>query len=289
MKRTRAGIVKTLRSFLPARLRRFRISRKALARRTIPALLTAALVAVLVFIPAYRFETPDHRLTRFELAQMFESVLESCRVSAQPDNLPEYSDLNDDQLFSVYRTLSCHIIRGYPDFQFKPDEYLRNIETISYLQRLMLFLREVKPDSDAGRQIVRLMAYQDSPAEVLAGNLSSFMPEELSEPAGFSDREVVAELIATVIGQPRPINIDGRVINAFTGRPLARAFVASGKIATVTDDQGFFRISYPLTGLEEVTIMAAAENFQPVELKKNIKFNQNIVFRLKPAKAPTAF
>jgi hypothetical protein len=265
--------------------RRLRISRSALKRRMAPALMTFVLVSILVFMPAYRFEASDPRLTRLELAQMFETVLESCRVAAQPDALPEYSDLNDEQLFGVYRTLSCGIMSGYPDSKFKPCEFLRNIETVGYLQKLVLFLRQVKPESDVGRQLVRLMAYQDSPAEAMSGKLSSFMPEQLNEPSGFTDREVMAELVAAFIGQLHPKSLEGHIINAVTGRPLARAFVASEKVATVTDKLGFFRIEYPVAGLEEVAIMAVAENFQPVELKKNIKFNQNIVLRLKPAKS----
>jgi len=266
------------------KFRRLRISRSALKRRIFPASVTFALVSILVFMPAYRFKEPDNRLTRLDLAQMFESVLESCRIAAQPDMLPEYIDLDDEQLFSVYRTISCNIVKGYPDSRFKPHEFLRNIETIGYLQNLIRFLRLVKPDSDAVRQLVRLMAYQDSPVEFMAGSMSSFMPVSLHDPSGYTDREVMAELIATVIGQLRPVALKGRIVNAISGKPLARAFVAGENVATVTDENGFFSIEYPAANFDQVTIMAAAENFQPIELKKNIKFSQNIVIRLKPSK-----
>ncbi len=267
------------------KMRRLRISRSALERRAGPALMTFILVATLIFMPAYRFDSPDNRLTRFELAQMFETVLESCRVAAQPDALPGYTDMDDEQLFAVYRTLSCGIMRGYPDLKFRPEEFVRNIETIGYLQKLVQFLRKVKPDSDAGQKLVRLLAYQDSPAAVMAGNMSSFMPGSLHEPSGFADRETMAELIGSVIGQCRPGSLDGQIVNALTGKPVAKAFVSSEKVATVTDNLGYFRIEYSSAGCEEVTIMAAAENYQPVEMKKNIKFNPTIVLRLKPLKS----
>jgi len=285
MKQNLTSVLATFLRFLRFKTKRVRISRSALKRRTGPALMTFALLATLIFAPAYRFESADNRLTRFELAQMFETVLESCRISAQPDALPEYTDLDDEQLFGVYRTLSCGIMRGYPDQKFRPGEALRNIETISYLQKLIQFLRLVKPDSDAAQKLVRLMAYQDSPAETMAGRMSSFMPESLQVPSGFTDRETMAELISRVIGQYRPGVLDGRVVDALTGKPVARAFVASEKIATVTDSNGFFRIEYPSGDREEVTIMAAAEDFQPVELKKNINFNPTVVLRLKPSRA----
>lgn len=284
MMRTPAKLFATLRRMLKMKVRRLRISRYALKRRIIPALMTFVLISILVFMPAYRFEEPDNRLTRFDLAQMFENVLESCRIAAQPDMLPEYIDLDDEQLFSVYRTLSCNIIKGFPDRRFKPHAFLRNIETMGYMQNLVRFLRQVKPDSDAGRQLVRLMAYQDTPAEIMAGNMSSFMPDSLHEPSGYTDREVMADLMAAIIGQLRPTALKGRVVNAISGKPLSRAFVASEKVATVTDENGFFSIEYPVADFEEVTVMAAAEYFQPVELKKNIKFNQNVVIRLNPAK-----
>jgi len=285
VKRILVDHVITFLRILRMKTRRLRISGSALKRRLAPAITTFVLVSILVFMPAYRFEVSDNRLTRLELAQMFETVLESCRIAAQPDTLPEYCDLDDEQLFSVYRTLSCGIIKGYPDLRFAPREFLRNLETIGYMQKLILFLRQVKPDSEAVRQLVRLMAYQDSPVEIMTGSMSSFMPDSLSDLSAYTDREVMSGLIATVIGQLRPTGLSGRIINAVTGKPLPKAFVASEKVATVTDDGGFFKIEYPVAGLEEVTIMAAAENFQPVELKKNIKFNQHIVLRLKPEKA----
>lgn len=267
-----------------ARIRRLRISRAALKRRSAYAL-AFFMLAALFIMPAYRFDNNENQLTRFELAQMFETVLESCRIAAQPDCLPQYADLDDDQLFGVYRTLSCSIIKGYPDRMFRPEEPLRNIETVSYLQQLNLFLRRVRPESEVCRQLTRVMAYQDSPGEIMAGAGSSFMPEQFAELTGFTSKDVMASLIQAVIGQPRSNYLRGRVINALTGEPLAQAYVASEKIAVVTDEQGAFRIEYSDQHLEEVQIMAASENFEPVELKKNIKFNQNVILRLKPEKS----
>jgi hypothetical protein len=282
VKRHLVKLQKTLRRFLPASLRRIRLSR-ALRRVIMPGTLLF-LLASLVFLPAYRFDDHENRLTRFELAQMFETVLESCRVSAQPDVLPDYSDLDDEQVFAVYRTVSCNIIKGYPDLRFRPDEYLRNIETIGYLQKLVEFLRQVRPGSPVIRQLVRVMAYQDSPGEVMTGTISSFMPEQFADPAGFTSKDVMADFMHAIIGQPRANYLRGRIVNALTGKPLAKAFAASEGIAVVTDANGCFRIDYAAQNLEEVSIMAAAESFQPIELKKNIKFGSGIVLRLKPEK-----
>ncbi|MBU1106530.1 MAG: carboxypeptidase-like regulatory domain-containing protein [Candidatus Riflebacteria bacterium] len=266
-----------------ARLRRLRISRTALKRRFAPALVTF-MFAVLVFMPAYRFDSQDNHLTRFELAQMFETVLESCRIEAQPDCIPQYIDLDDDQLFGVYRTLSGNIIKGYSDCRFRPEEPLRNIEAVGYIQKLILFLRQTRPESEVNRQLLRIMAYQNSPGEIMAGAGSSFMPEQFANLANFTNKDVMANLIQAVIGQPRSNSLRGKIINALTGEPLVQAYVASERIAVVTDELGAFRIDYPDQYLDEVLIMAVAENFEPVELKKNIKFNQNVILRLRPKK-----
>ncbi|OGK11045.1 MAG: hypothetical protein A2W80_12715 [Candidatus Riflebacteria bacterium GWC2_50_8] len=283
MKKVTVNFLKAARRFLPAQIRRIRSSRAVLKRVLIPALLIL-LFASLVFLPAYRFDNYEHRLTRFELAQMFESVLESCRVSAQPDVLPNYSDLNDEQIFAVYRTVSCNIIKGYPDLKFRPDEYLRNIETLGYLQKLVVFLRQVKPDSEVVRQLVRVMAYQDSPGEIMAGTMSSFMPEQFADLAGFTSKDVMADFMQDVIGQSSLNYLSGCIVNALTGEPLEQAYAASEGTAVAADEQGCFRIDFADQNCEEVVIMAAAEGFQTVELKKNIKFNPNIVLRLKPEK-----
>lgn len=283
MKKVTVNFLKAARRFMPARIRRIRISRVVLRRVLIPALLIFSFVS-LVFLPAYRFDGYEDRLTRFELAQMFETVLESCRVSAQPDVLPHYSDLNDEQIFAVYRTVSCNIIKGYPDLRFRPDEYLRNIETLGYLQKLVVFLRQVKPDSEVVRQLVRVMAYQDSPGEIMAGTMSSFMPEQFADLAGFTSKDVMADFMQDVIGQSSVNYLSGCIVNALTGKPLEQAYAASEGTAVVADEHGCFRIDYADQNREEVVIMAAAEGFQTVELKKNIKFNPNIVLRLKPEK-----
>ncbi len=272
-----------LRKLLSAKYKCLRISQSALKKRMKPALAMALLV-VLVFMPAFRFQDKDDRLSRIELAQMLETVLESCRVSAQPDTLPEYSDLADEELFAVYRTLSCNLMRGYPDNSFKPHEYLRNIETLGYIQKLMVFLRQVKPKSQAGQRLARVMAYQDTPGEIMAGTLSSFIPEQLGASSAFTDKEVVADLILSVIDQHRESRLNGRVVSALSGEPLARAYVASEKMAVMTDANGCFTINYPAENLAEVVVMAAAENFQPVEIKRNIKFSRDLILRLKPQK-----
>lgn len=273
-----------LRKLLPTKYRRLRLSRSALKKRLKPAV-TLALLAILIFMPAFRFHTKDDRLSRIELAQMIETVLESCRISVQSDELPGYSDLDDEDLFGIYRTLSCKVMRGSADNSFRPHEYLRNIETLSYIQKLMVFLRQVKPDSEAGRQLARVMAYQDTPSGIMGGALSSFIPEQLGLPSDFSGKEVVADLMLAVIGQHRENCLKGRVVNALSGKPLARAYVASEKMAVMTDENGCFRIDYPAGDLAEVVVMAAAESFQPLEIKRNIKFSRDMVLRLKPEKS----
>lgn len=283
MKKNLIWLQTNLRKLLPAKYRRLRISQATLKKRLKPLLALALLVA-LIFMQAFRFQASDDRLNRIELAQMIESVLESCRISAQPDALPEYSDLDDEDLFAIYRTLSCNLMRGYADGSFKPREYVRNIETLSYIQKLMVFLRQVKPDSQAGQQLLRVMAYQDTLGEIMTGNLSSFMPEQLGSFSDFTSKEVLAGLMLTVIGQHRENSLKGRVVNALSGEPLVHAYVASEKVAVMTDSNGYFSINYLAENLAEVEVMAAAENFQPVEIKRNIKFSRDLILRLKPEK-----
>lgn len=281
MRRYLKRSIRLLSPIAPAN-KKLRISSLALRRRLFPAFLTAALFSLLVFLPAYRFEDRDNRLTRLELAQMFESVLESCRIIARPDTLPVYVDLDDSQLFSVYRTLSCGLIKGFPQQEFKPNDCLRNIETIAYLQKLTLFLRQIKPESEVVRQLVRLTGYQDSSLTLMSRRLSNFMPEQLADPVGYTDREIMAGLVRSLIGQSTGAVLHGRVIDALTDKPLAGAFVASGRQTAQTGESGRFRIELPESDDQPVAVMAATEGYRPLELKKDLQFNREIVIRLRP-------
>lgn len=236
--------------------------------------LLIALFTCFLLLSAFRFERQKALLSRMDLALLIENVLENTRVNAQIENLPRFNDVDDDQILSIYRTVSHNIMAGYPDGNFRPDELVRNPEAVSYLQKLLGFLRKSRPESYATRQLMRLFAYQNQP------------PPELADVGGFVSKGLVSNFVAALIESQtsQQYFLSGRVINAVTGEPLSGAYVAGEKKAVVTDENGDFRIDFANIANSEVFLLAAAEDFQPVELKKDLRLGLNITFRLRPEK-----
>jgi len=250
------------------------------------------LFSCLVIFSAFGFQKNDDMLTRLDLALIFERILEKREITAQGQSVPSFFDLKDDRLLAVFRTLSLKLIEGYPDGSFRPDEKLRNLETICYLQKLARCLRKNQPEAYETRQLMRLFAYQSQPEVILSDNLpAGTFPSELGESDGFVSRKVFQELMTALLSETGGLNfqLSGKVIHAVSGHPVAGACIAAGSKAVVADQAGNFSIDLGGISRSDVTLFAAAEGFRPCEMKKDLRLSPNVVFRLKPEKARAAF
>lgn len=250
------------------------------------------LFSCLVIFSAFGFQRHDEMLTRIDLALIFERILEKCEITAQGQSVPSFFDLKDERLLAVFRTLSLKLVEGYSDGSFRPEERLRNLETICYLQKLARCLRKNHPEAYETRQLMRLFAYQSQPEIILSDNLpAGTFPAELGEPEGFVSRKVFQDLMTALLNENGQLNfqLSGKVIHAVTGHPVAGACIAAGNKAVVADQNGNFKIDLGEISRSDVTLFAAAEGFRPCEMKKDLRLSPNVVFRLKPEKSHAAF
>lgn len=261
--------------------------------KTLKAFLAlVCLLSCLVIFSAFGFQNQDDMLTRLDLALIFEKILEKRAITAQGQSVPSFFDLKEDSMLAVFRTLSLKLIEGYPDGSFRPEERLRNLETICYLQKLARCLRKNQPEAYETRQLMRLFAYQSQPEVILSDNLpAGTFPSELGEPDGFVSRRVFQDLMAALLSENGRLNfqLSGKVIHAVTGHPVAGACIAAGEKAVVADRAGNFSIDLGEISRSDVTLFAAAEGFRPCEMKKDLRLSPNVVFRLKPEKPRSAF
>lgn len=252
--------------------------------RTIKVLL--CLLACLVFLSAFCFApAKEPLLTRYDLAVMLENLLQKYQVAVDESLLPEFSDLPVDQRHRIQQVLGLNIMAGFPDRTFRPFQPLANIETVFYLQSLTDFIRRVQPESYASRQFVRIFGFL-SPTEALAqAGHSKIFPLELAESKAFVEKRVLEKLLDSILTGPDKKNLilKGRVTDAITGKPV-KAFVAGANQAVMTDDSGSFAL--PIAGLSRgsVLLLATAENYQSIEMKKNMTVSDSVVFRLRPVK-----
>ncbi len=113
------------------------------------------------------------------------------------------------------------------------------------------------------------------------------MPAGFSDPARLVERNAFVRLIEAATGrndQSRP-RLKGRVIDAVTAKPVSGAFIAADGQAVMTDVDGRFDIDFPELHGSSVLLLAAADNYQSLELKKNLQTSAEAVLRLRPQKS----
>ncbi len=255
--------------------------------KTIRKLLIAfILLSTALLFSAFCYEPSKRLLTRYDLALMIEEILANLEI--QPSADPEiYHDLDAGQRQALFRALSMRLMAGYPDGNFRPEEPIRNLETVCYLQKLAKFLRKSRPEVHETRQLMRFFAYQSQPEIILSERLpAGSFPSELGEPGGFVEKVVFDNLLQALFSKSgnQSYVLRGRVVDALSGKGLQRAYVASGHQTAVTDETGKFSMEFRDTDRPDVELFAAAEGFMPVELKKDLRLSPKITFRLKPEK-----
>lgn len=244
------------------------------------------LLACLIFLSAFCFAPAEKLLlNRYDLAMMLEDLLQKCQVTADGSMLPDFSDLPADQRDQIRLVLGMNIMAGFPDRTFRPDQPLPNIETVFYLQKFTDFLRRVQPESNTSRQFVRIFGLISPPTAFATAVHSKLFPVELAGSKAFVEKRVMEKLLdAIVTGIDRKnLTLKGRVTDAITGRPV-KAFVAGENQAVITDDDGSFALPIAALSRDSVLLLATAENYQSIEMKKNILISDSVVFRLRPVK-----
>lgn len=263
-----------------------RVKKLKRLKKRLTALLS--LLLVLLLLSAFHTGRSDNRLNRAELSLLLETILEESYIVPDFANLPHFTDLAHDRAMSISRVLSCRIIEGFSDGSFRPDEPVRNIETLHYLQKTAEFLRNNSTDSFIASRLMRALNYQNSPGVIFADAADKkLFLKELADAVGFIEKKAMSNLVAAILGKDenRQCQLTGRVINAITGNPVACAYIAGEKRTAVTDEAGYFKIDFTGIKQKNVLLLAAAEDFMPLEIKKDLSLSSDIVFRLRPEKS----
>lgn len=238
-----------------------------------------------VLFSAFCYAPQAKLLTRYNLALIIEDILQAVELQAIADVSTLQNDLDTQQRQAISRTLTLQIMAGFSDGNFRPEETLRNLETICYLQKLAKILRKLRPEAHETRQLTRVFAYQSQPEIVFSDRLpAGSFTSVLGEPGGFVKKTVLENLIKALFNESNGQSylLEGRVVDALTGKGLLQAYVASGYQTATTDEKGQFSIEFRNTDRPDVELFAAAEGYQSVELKKDLRLNPKITFRLKP-------
>lgn len=241
------------------------------------AFLVASFFVFSAFKPA-----EQQKITRYDFAVLVEDLLITEGLSIKNEKSELFKDLHGEKHYQVLRTIDYGIMSGFPDKTFRPNEKLRNIETVSYLQKLSRLFFEYKPKSYASKQLMRLFAYQVEKDSIL-GLPRGIFPKKLMDSGEITDRKSVEDVFYALkeVNKTENVSIEGVVIDAITNEPLLDAFVAGLGVAIKTDDSGKFVMTVG-QGSEDLELFAACEGYEPLDIKKNITFDKQIELKLKP-------
>lgn len=262
-----------------------KLSRKKMRRNLPPFLLV--LFFCIFFLCAFSSRNYEYnKLTRFDLAQLIESLLENQNVSPQTQFVPEFKDLNPLQQNFVKKVISLGIMAGFHDMTFRPEEKMTTVEILNGLHKLTAYLEKARPAEQITSHLKRLLGYRFNSGTELQISSLNFLPVEFRDPDAFLDREVVERLFDVFSGKKDNSEkiLKGRVLDAKTLKPVRHAYVASSGKAVITDQNGDFSLDFSDVENNSVLLLAAAENYRSLELKKDLKLSNRVVLRLKPAK-----
>lgn len=255
--------------------------------RVVRGLLFVLLVACSLLLSAFCFEpAPTGLLSRYELASILQSIIADDAAEIEYADLPVFNDLSMEQQEKVKPVLAINLMAGFPDRTFRPHIILRNVETIFYLQKLTDYYRVAKPESFVSRQLMRVFGLR-SPADFFAQNgRSRIFPQELADAGASIETAALKKILEAIVQKDarQSASLRGQVIDAVSGMPISSAFIAGAGKATVTDDQGWFTLSVKDLHNNSVLLLAAAEDFQTLEIRKNLSFSDTTILRLRPIK-----
>ena len=240
------------------------------------------MTAFLLFSAFTEDKNDGKYLTRYELALMFEDVLNSAFNRNRVYDFKKFPDLTEKQNDACKLTTKLKIMSGFSDGTFRPDEKLRNVETISYIQRLAEVLFATDSELYAAKQLMRLFAYN---VDVKPGDdiPEGLFPHKLLEPGEFSEKEVVLDIF-NVLTRSNIVeykNIEGCFMDSVTGCPIGKVFVTINGVAFAVPSHGRFAVSAPSKG-NSIRLFAAAEGYEILDVKKDISFDRYLMLKMKP-------
>jgi len=235
----------------------------------------AILVAAFFVFSAFKISEPQ-KITRYDFAVLVEDLLTTEGVSKKKEKSEFFKDLQGEKYSQILRTIDSEIMSGFPDKTFRPNEKLRNIETVSYLQKLSRLFFEYKPKS------MRLFAYQVE-NDSLGGLPKGVFPKKLMDSGEITERKAIEDVFYALKEGNRleDVFVEGFVVDAITNKPIFGAFVACSESAIKTDNDGKFAITINQAS-EYLDFFVACEGYEPLDIKKNITFDKQIELKLKP-------
>lgn len=262
-----------------------KLNRKKMKRNLPPLIL--ALLGCLIFLSAFSSDDQHYRkISRLDQALIIERLFDHLAVNISEPQVPHFKDINPAQREMIERVAGLGIMAGYPDQTFRPEQKMTAVEVVNTMRRLTTFLEKARPADKTTIQLKRLLGYRFAAGNELLKNNTNFLPPELRSPDALVDRDDVARLFASSSGESSDssITLTGRVLDAKTLRPVLSAFVAAAGKTAVTNADGDFSITFA-EETASVMLLAAAENYRSLELKKDLRLSSRVIFRLKPAAA----
>ncbi len=228
-------------------------------------------------------------MTRFDTAQLLESIIFEVMAENKCGSLPgveekiTYSDLNSIQQETIQNVLNYKLMSGYSDGSFRPDEPMRNLELVAYLQQTTVFLREFAPESEITKNLFRFLSYNEEPEYAFEYTAFNF-PEGLKTPGRLTSKNLAAELAKRLISSSEEdfYVLNGRIVCANTGKAINTAFISANRKAVQADENGYFEIKLPKEN-PSAEIFAVADNYLPIELKKDLTLSTSVTLRLRAA------
>ena len=228
--------------------------------------------------------TGGNFITRLEFAAMVNEVLakEFNRSIINENN--SYSDLTFKENESILLATKLGIMSGYPDGTFRPNEKIRNIETITYLQMLANLFVASDHNSYASKQLMRLFAYNENikPGDPVPEGV---FPKKLLNAGELSDRESVCsvfEVLNRDSNYKKFKEIKGIVIDSVSGKHVRNAFASINGIAIAAGEDGEFCLSVPVED-NRLDLFAAAEGYEVIDIKKDITFENSLILKMRPS------
>lgn len=232
---------------------------------------------------AFTYQKESKYLTRLELAILFEQILDDSSIKIEQNASLSFSDLSKDQFKTIEKVMKCKLMEGYPDNTFRPNQALHNLEVISYLQKLTEYLRNNKPNTYQAKQLFRFLSYSEDPTIAFEYSPQNF-PKGLEQPNGYTPKSFskdILNLLTSSQNEASNFVFSGKIIDSINNKPVGNAYVSANNKAIAAETDGKF--SFVLSNdTKTADIFAAADGYQPMEIRKDLKFSRNIIIRLKP-------
>lgn len=234
-----------------------------------------------MFLSAFTQSPKPSYMTRFEMASLMEEILNNARINANALSLPSFSDLSDLQCRTIRKVLVLKIMSGFADNTFRPSEPMRNLEVVSYLQKLTELIRKQNPESEQAKKLFRFLSYNEDHRFPFEYNSTAF-PDGLQNPSKLTSKDLFKELSDVLTCKTGNYHtLYGQIINSFNTKPITTAYVSVNQKAVKVDENGRFKIELRKS-IKIADVFAAADGFHSAELRKDLTFGNNITIRLRP-------